>query len=233
MELYHIHILGNHDRLYKVNSEFTIDKNTFNNRLYNRAYNMTPTVDVDRYPELVNYLNELVLRAGMSPFDTKINIGELIELFLGLYKSPIDDSKLDNNLPEGAKLDLVKILTDASRITLEEAVTIRELAMEEYRKKDCASLPSRMHSLFACNEEGLDYWGKFVFDVNENTQVFRIETMDEPFVSNESLLPAEELSYGDKITASYKYFHPKTRDLNPRTNEYLVQGKIRIKERLM
>ena len=233
MELYHIHILGNHDRLYKVNSEFTIDKNTYNNRIYTRVNNLTPTVDVDRYPELVNYLNELVLRAGMSPYETKINIGELIDLFLGLYISEKDNTKLDNNLPEGANIDLVKILKDASRATLEESTIIREIAMEEYRKENCVSLPSRMHSLFACDEEGLDYWGKFVFDVDKNTQVFRIEAMNEPFVSNESLLPAEVLSYGDKIKESYKYFHPKAKDLNPRTNEYLVQGKIKIKERLM
>ena len=54
-----------------------------------------------------------------------------------------------------------------------------------------------------------------------------------PFISNEVLLPSEALSYGDKINASYKYFHPKEKDLNPLTNEYLVQGKVKVLERVM
>ena len=233
MELYHIHILGNHDELYKVNHEFVVNKNSFNNRIYDRVHNMTPTVDVDKYPEMVRYLNTLLIKAGVSEFDARINLGELIELFLQLNTLEDDPTRLDLKISDKANLDLVKLLKDAKTISLTEGINIRELALEEYRKENCNSLPSRMHSLFACSGEGLDFWDKFIFDENNGTQIFRIEAMNEPFLSNESLLPNETLSYGEKIQAAHDYFHPKEKDLDPATNEYLIQGKVKILERLM
>ena len=58
MELYHIHLLGNHDNLYKANKEFNINKNSFNNRLYDRVMNHNFGVSSDKYPEAVEALNK-------------------------------------------------------------------------------------------------------------------------------------------------------------------------------
>ena len=63
--------------------------------------------------------------------------------------------------------------------------------MEEYRRNNCPELPSRLHSLFACSEEGIDYWQPKI--VSHEAQIFRIDTYEEPFVSNETLLPYESL----------------------------------------
>ena len=216
MELYHIHLIGNHDRLYKEHSEFTIDKDKFNNRIYNRIYNSNATVDINKYKELVEYLNKLLTSVGMPTFDKRINLGEIIELVL---KTGTDQE------------NLVKILEDAKKIILADGINLREQAMEEYRKENCISLPSRLHSLFACGEEGLDFWSQHIID--NDVDVFKIKVYDEPFLSNEALLPSDILNYGEKVESSYNYFHPQKEDLNPLTDEYLVQGKVKILEKVM
>ena len=57
MKLYHLHLLGNYDELYRENSEFVIDKNKFNNRIYNRIYEANSTVDVNKYKRIVDIIN--------------------------------------------------------------------------------------------------------------------------------------------------------------------------------
>ncbi len=221
MELYHLHLKGNHDRLYKEKSEFIIDKDKFNNRIYNRIYDMNATVDVTRYKQLVNNFNYLLQQIGMPPFEDRINLGEIIGFLLLTQES--------HNFED--KENLLKLLADAREIIAIEGINIREMAMEEYRKENCINLPSRLHSLYACTEEGVNFWSKVIRD--NDVDIYRIDVFEEPFVSNEILLPNEGLCYGDKVKASCKYFHPKKKNLNPETNEYLVQGKVKIKEKVL
>lgn len=215
MELYHLHLKGNYDRMYKKNSEFIIDKNKFNNRLYNQIYNMNATVDASRYQQMIEQFNCYLSNAGLPQLPNKVNLGEFLGFAL-LYGA--------------SNKEWINMLTDAKKIILAEGMNIREMAMEEYRKENCDNIPSRLHSLYACSEEGIDFWKTKIRD--NDVDVYRIDVLDEPFVSNEILLPAESLCYGDKKKASYKYFNPKKKDLNPATNEYLVQGKVKILEKV-
>ena len=216
MELYHLHLLGNHDRLYRENSEFIIDKNKFNNRIYNRIYNANSTVEIKKYQRITDILKFYYINCGYGDFfENRLNLGEIINFIL----------------TQGyTKEELINILMDAKEMILADGINLREMALEEYRKENCIELPSRMHSLFACTEEGISFWSGALID--DDVEVYRIDVFDEPFLSNEYLLPDEELNYGDKIKASYKYFHPSKKDLNPRTNEYLVQGKVKVLEKV-
>ena len=218
MELYHIHLMGNYDDLYKEGSELFIDKNLFDNRLYNKISNMNPSVRTDEYQIFSPQM--LLLQQNRQ----EINLGNITDLIL-------------ENMEEWTKEDLYnysssikQILRNAKTIMLEEEINIREMALEEYRKNNCPLNPSRLHSMFACSKEGLDYWLSKIN--NEEIQVFRIFTYEMPFVSNENLLPNENTSYGDKLKLAYRYFYPKKEQLNPETNEYLVQGRVKIRERI-
>ena len=215
MELYHLHLLGNHDNLYKPNKEFVVDKEKFNNRLYDRVYNMTTNVESSRYNAIVTYLNNILQEYGIGQFGDSINLGEIIEFII---KAGCSTEELH------------KVLFDAKEMLLSIGINNRELAMEEYRKDNCIELPSRLHSLFACSEEGVRFWTSQIRD--NSIDILRIDAMDDVFVSNSNLLPDESLVYGDKIIASYKYFHPKKKDLKPNTNEYLIQGKVRVLEKV-
>lgn len=215
MELYHLHLLGNYDRLYKPNSEFTIDKDKYNNRMYKRIYDMTTTIDINNYERMVNIINNLCAINGFQQFEKAINLGEL----LAMAKNG-----------DANKEEISKLIVDAEKIINSYAINTREMAMEEYRKNNCNELPSRLHSLFACSKDGVEFWMPRI--ISAPTDIYRIEVYDEPFVSNEYLLPHESLTYGEKIKASYKYFHPKEKDLNGVTDEYLVQGKVKILEKV-
>ena len=211
MELYHLHLLGNHDNMYKPNKEFIVDPNKFNNRLYNKVYNMNATVESNRYDLMVAYFNYLAIKYGLPAFGDRVNLGEIIEI----------------GMREGfSKEEIANVLNDAKDIILAEWMGVRELAMEDYRVNNCPDKPSRLHSLFACTEEGIPFWKRLIRD--NDLDIYRIETDNEPFVTNELLLPDEGLCYGDKVKASRKYFNPKKKDLDMVSNEYLIQGKVRV-----
>ena len=216
MELYHLHLKGNYDRLYKEHSEFEIDKDKFNNRIYNRIYVMNATVDTNKYKPLVDVFNGCLKEIGAPTFDKRVNLGDLVGFIM---------------MQGATNEELVSILKDAKTMILTEGINIREMAMEEYRKENCINLPSRLHSLYACSEEGIEFWSNQIRD--NDVDVYRIDVFDEPFLSNEILLPNEGLCYGDKVKESHNYFNPKKKDLNPITNEYLVQGKVKIKEKVL
>lgn len=214
MKLYHIHLLNNHDELYYPDSTIYIDKDTFNNGLYKRIYNMNPGVNVNKYKEIVEELNRCFIAIGFQPVEKRVNLGEVIEYAL---------------VNGCSNEEIIQILKDAKKIALDERINLREMALEEYRKENTPELPSRLHSLFACTEEGLKYWNKVLLAGHKKGEVYSIEVDDNTFVSNEQLLPEEELFYGDKVKEAHRYFKPSKELLNPRTNEYLVQGEVKLK----
>lgn len=218
MDLYHIHLINNHDNLYKENTVFTVNKN-FNNRLYKRIYNTNSNVLVHDYLDMFPILEYLPLYTN-----GKINTGEIVTLLLHEMSFWQDEDWYKNS----RKIE--KILKDIKPILLNQRINLREMALEEYRRANCNDKPSRLHSLFACSKEGIDYW---IDRINDDvTQIFRIETYDEPFLSNENLLPLDSLSYEEQVKEASKYFNPKKRDLKSKSNEYLVQGKVKILERI-
>lgn len=216
MELFHIHLLGNKDRMYKPNGEIIVDPEKFNNRLFNRIYDANVCVSGDMYNSIINQINALLKYQTGCVLGDEINMGEIINYCL--YQRGLSQTELQ------------KLLMDTSDILLKTGTNYREMAMEEFRRNNCPDKPSRLHSLYACNEEGLDFWSEQIHD--GDVDIYRIDVDQEPFVSNESLLPAEYLSYGNKVQGSYKYFHPKKKDLNGVTDEYLVQGRVKLLEKV-
>ena len=216
MELFHLHLLGNHDSDYKENKTIIVDPKKFNNTLYKRIYDMNPTVEIKEFPSTMSKFNRLCELNGIQPFEDRVNLGEIIGFMQDKYVCPQQEIKLAN------KLAMEKLL--------QEGINLRELAMEEYRSKNCPEIYSRLHSLFACDEKSLDFW---LHQIRDNElDIFRIDVEDEPFHSSENLLPDESLSYGQKIEASRQYFHPRAKDLGTFYDEYLVQGKVLIKEKI-
>jgi hypothetical protein len=216
MELFHIHLLGNKDRMYRPNGEIMVDPERFNNRLFNRIYDANVCVSGDMYDPIIKDINKALHdNAGLTLGD-QVNIGEILNY--ALYQRGL------------SRDELIKVLQDTSDIMLKTGTNYRELAMEEFRKNNCPDKPSRLHSLYACNEEGLRFWLGQIHD--GESDIYRIDVEQEPFVTNEELLPAESLSYGNKIQASYKYFNPKKKDLNGVTDEYLVQGRVKLLEKI-
>ena len=215
MELFHYHLNGVKDRLYKPGVDFNVDPKTFNNRLSDMVDRMNPTVPNDMFPEISRLINDFFYVNYNCISPDGMNLGEIIGVALQL------------NL-KGS--DYKRLLECARDILQPMGVTVREIAMEKYRITNCPEKPSRLHSLFACDESALNYWNDRLQDGNYD--LLRIQVADDTFVSNEQLFPAEKLCLGDKVINAHKYFHPKAKDLDLSTSEYLVQGKVRILEKV-
>ena len=214
MELYHIHVLGKHDNLFK-NKEIIINKDTYNNEVYERVYNNSFKVDTRKYPNTVEAINYFNCLSGFQNLGLNENISLIISGVL-------------NN---GTLEEKLQALRDASEILHNAAMMKRELSMEEYRRDNEPNKPSRLHSFYACDSVGLSYWVEQLRG-NKAADVYVIDSIDEPFKTNEQLMPLENTNFIESYYASKNYFNPKEKDLTGKTNEYLIQGKVKILEKV-
>ena len=214
MELYHIHVLGKHDNLFK-NKEIIINKDTYNNEVYERVYNNSFAVDTRNYPNTVEAINYFNCLSGFQNLGLNENISLIISGVL-------------NN---GTLEEKLQALRDASEILHNAAMMKRELSMEEYRRDNEPNKPSRLHSFYACDSVGLSYWVDQLRG-NKAADVYVIDSIDEPFKTNEQLMPLENTNFIESYYASKNYFNPKEKDLTGKTNEYLIQGKVKILEKV-
>ena len=108
MELYHIHLMGNYDDLYKEGSELFIDKNLFDNRLYNKISNMNPSVRTDEYQIFSPQM--LLLQQNRQ----EINLGNITDLILeNMEEWTKEDSK---------RLASLKYVTDNDNIRIKQKI---------------------------------------------------------------------------------------------------------------
>ena len=215
MKLYHIHTLGNKDRMYRPNKEIIIDKNKYNNNLYEKVMNSRTSVSTSNYKKTVECLNEKMRSLGYNQYTTSVSLA----LILDIMQSP--------SLPISEK----KIaLQEARQIILNMQFLKRELSVEDYRKDNFPDKPSRLHSMYACNEAGINYWTNIIGMLDAD--IYRIDAYDEVFHTNEQLLPYEESTYRESYALASKYFNPRERDFNVYQDEYLVQGRVRILEKV-
>lgn len=102
--------------------------------------------------------------------------------------------------------------------------------MEDFRKKNKPELPSRIHCIYATTENGLEYWTNTLRD--NDLDIFKIETAEEPFRTDEQLIPDESFSYEEMYNNSFKYWNPKAKNISEETAEYLIKGRIKILEKV-
>lgn len=210
MELYHIHILGNHDEKYKPNNELIIDGN-YNNNLYNMVVNakyMVPAID----------FKDLIVKMNIDVVENQVNLYDIVNE-VSKYGTKEEKEKL---------LKYLHDVKDYSRVAQ------RELALEEYRKKYANDKPSRLHSLYAYkdNVEGYYYWLTNLSYTKAD--IYLIDVLDIPFKTNAGLLPIETLRSQDLNADCAVYFNPESSNkfIMPETTEYLIQGKVKILEKV-
>ena len=214
MELYHLHIKGIKDYFWKENKEFVIDHN-FKNRLYEKCYSNTASIRTEKYPELTSIFNCYMMK---NNFQT---LGEIAPI------NYLMDACVNNPVKRGV---LINLISDASDIIYNSLIFSREMALENYRLKKFSDLPSRLNCIYATDEDGIDLWRNMLID--GDLELFRIEVSDTPFLTNSLYLPDTNCSYGEAYAAAFKYWHPNLKNDNSKYREYLVQGKVKIKEKV-
>lgn len=201
-ELYHLHVPNNHDDKWKVNSSFVVN-DSFDSRM-NKRYNGFRDV---------SKLNNVDVNSYMK----------MAYIFGLLEQVPI--SELSKCIDLGDVKNLCKEMYD---ILFNASCFKRETAMEAGRIMHNPTAPSRLHCLYLTDEQGIEYWKQHI----QNPILYRVEVKGNIFLTNEQLIPNELLSYEDMLSSSIRYWKPKNKNLDPRTNEYLVQGQVLVKEKI-
>ena len=217
-DLYHLHLKGVKEHKWKENIEIIIN-NDFTNRLGSFVNNFNDCTNNKKLDNLIIRLKELLNQSGYKTFD-KMPLILLLDYMLE-YPNTIDR--------ETKKI----ILNETRELVYNTFIIKRELAMESFRKDNNANLPSRLHCLYATNEKGIDYWAHTLMagDIND-IDVYRIETLEEPFKTNEIFIPNDSFNFQEVYKNSYEYWNPNFKDVNEETSEYLVTGKVKILEKV-
>jgi len=131
----------------------------------------------------------------------------------------------------GMEREMYQDLIDyAFRISFNANYFKRESALENYRKDKVSMLPSRLHSVYLTDEKGIDAWIEKL--AVENIELFRVVAEGNIFKTSEIFIPDETLSYEKTYDAAYDYWHPNFKKAPDDANEYLVQGKIKVLEKI-
>ena len=214
MELFHIHNLGNYDNLYVPDNEINVDE-TFNNSLYHSIFNLNANVTSRNLPGIFEKINKDIREMDIS--------------------KTIDSNRLDyifyyiQNFGYRNEEEFLKLCSLAATILKRYYAAMNEVAYEQSRQIYCPNAPSRLHSMFGCTEQGVSYWASKM-DC-KRADVYKIEVFDEPLLTNPSLLPTNDKELYNKVTEARKYFGPLTVN-EDKSNEYLINGRVLLKEKV-
>jgi hypothetical protein len=123
-----------------------------------------------------------------------------------------------------------QMLKEASRLLKCYSLLERELILEEVRKKYYKKLPSRITSIFLCDSKQIEYWKEKLTN-NSEPDLFEVKVTGKIFKSNDELLPKSGESYLTMVEQAKKYWNADLKNIDEKTSEYLLEGKIKILEK--
>lgn len=128
----------------------------------------------------------------------------------------------------------IKLLKDARRIIAGANIFKRELALEQARIQYHPELPSRKHSIWLCEEKGLDFWKtELLKDANEEIDLYKVLVTGNMFKSSDSFIPSNNIIFEKQLEQAKEYWEPKFEIEEQEIKaEYLFQGKVKILERI-
>lgn len=200
IELYHIHKKTYMNAKWIEKGFINID-DKFNSIMNQRQQNFSQTLQIEN--QQYNY-----------------------DIYLFQYLEDIKNLKI-------VKKDDLEELKELLRVGLNMSYQAnffkREAALEDCRKEHYSELPSRLHCIYLCDYDGLEYWNNIISNSGkEEVEIFRVLAQGKIFKTNEQLLPLETETYGGTYNAAFKYWNPKFKNVPNHANEYLTQGKIKI-----
>lgn len=115
-----------------------------------------------------------------------------------------------------------------------ENIMVRELALEEFRQKNCPELPSRFHSIWVANKQSMKYWEHiFQKDTQFTRELLELELTGNLFKTSDEFLPDDGVCYQQCLDEAERYWFPNFKEnYDPKKVEYLFQGHVRVREKL-
>lgn len=132
------------------------------------------------------------------------------------------------------KETLIKLLKEASHLLYGANLFKREMALEEVRKQKYPNLPSRKHSIWLCDNKGVEFWKDQISHNGEiPTDLYRVLVTGNLFKSSDSFLPNNYSGYETNLLEAEQYWNPVfENDEQEQKAEYLFQGKLKILEKV-
>lgn len=129
---------------------------------------------------------------------------------------------------------LIDMLKEARRIIYEMNIFKRELALEEIRAEKHPELPSRKHSIWLCNENGIDFWQTQISQKGEQPpQLFKVSVTGNLFKSSDSFIPDDDINFETSLAAAERYWNPNFEtEEQEKKAEYLFQGRVKVLEKI-
>lgn len=208
MELYHVHSKTIYDSKYTINNIMNIDNNY--NSIMNKRHNS---------------FNQLIKVQDTNDLKT-INFFEFIASFLDETNNMTSLTPYD--------LEMIKnIILNSYHQTFNAYFFLREEALENYRKDYYNNLPSRLHSMYLCDQNSLEYWLNILSENGKNeVEVYKVLASGNIFKTNEQLLPDPKSNFQETYNLASNYWNPDFTKVPDFTNEYLVQGQVKILEKI-
>lgn len=193
--------------LYHIHKIGDHDKNWHESALIEVKENFKNTM----YKRYQDFTTALPIEGGGS-----INLYDFILMLQ--YSNQLNEKKIKD------------IIDYSYRISFNANSFKRETVLENYRKDNTSTKPSRLHSIYMTDEKGIDSW---ITKLGvENIELFRVEAEGNIFKTNEIFIPDETLSYEKAYDKSYYYWNPNFKKAPIDSNEYLVQGKVKVLEKI-
>lgn len=180
-ELYHIHLSNDTNNKYFINNTFIVDK-SFNSIMNQRHQSFSQLIrlknnDQECLAKFTEYLQCFMQNTNGMQSLTQDDINELRQL-----------------LEIGYKLS-----SNADRFR-------REAGMEDYRVNNHIDLPSRLHSIYLCDKDGIEYWKDIISQYGQKEiEIYKVLVRGTIFKTNEQLIPNEYLTYEETYNESEKY----------------------------
>jgi len=135
-----------------------------------------------------------------------------------------------NQLTEEQKQNYINYLNEYLR---KSNIFHREIILEEVRKKRFRRKPSRQKCIYLTDLQSLEHWVRILNGMKNKYEIYEVETMDEPFVSTDSLLPNVNRPLELQKKDAEHYWKPTQEDLRYATDrEYLYTGELKVLRRV-
>lgn len=234
-EFFHVHASNKFDNIWTPNSEFEVNDN-FKSMMYQRYITFNTNFDViDPATEEIckesfpSYAQEALLRS-LTDEEKKVFISNIDRRY---YTEDQFNELVMSIMQRIRRQELLYLLQEARRIAGNANTFKRETALEDCRKDNFPSLPSRLHSLFLTEEDMIEHWASILEQDNrKEVSVYRVEIEHDPFKTNEQLLPNENGSYIDVYREAKRYWTAKKDNSRAYVPEYLYQGHVKVLERV-
>lgn len=122
-----------------------------------------------------------------------------------------------------------KLLEEAFMIISNVNRTKCEAALEICRRQQFPMLPSRLHSIWVTDKDGLDFWLQQL----SGREIFELDLTGELFKSSDIFIPDDNLTLEEAVRQSENYWDPVFTPEAEERKEYLFQGKVLVKKKLL